>query len=182
MALTLDGFIAEESGKSKWITNDRSRDSVHEFRSSCDAILVGNRTVEKDNPSLTSHGKGKDPRVILFSKDFDKKLELKVFNQEPLIFDLEHSDNNPKKNIEKMLNYLYKKSYQSLLVEGGGITFTHFLNENIFDELQIFYAPKIIGTGIPFFKGKKSLEEDLGLKLDKIENFGNDVRLTFYRD
>ena len=29
---------------------------------------------------------------------------------------------------------------------------------------------------------RKSLEEDLGLKLDKIENFGNDVRLTFYRD
>ncbi len=182
MALTLDGFIAEESGKSQWITNERSRNSVHELRRSCDAILVGNRTVEKDNPSLTSHGKGKDPRVILFSKDFDKKLELKVFNQEPLIFDLEHSDNNPKKNIGKMLNYLYKKSYQSLLVEGGGITFTHFLNENIFDELQIFYAPKIIGTGIPFFKGKKNLEEDLGLKLDKIENFGNDVRLTFYRD
>ena len=55
------------------------------------------------------------------------------------------------------------------------------MNENIFDELQIFYAPKIIGTGIPFFKGKKGLEEDLGVKLDKIENFGNDVRLTFYR-
>jgi diaminohydroxyphosphoribosylaminopyrimidine deaminase/5-amino-6-(5-phosphoribosylamino)uracil reductase len=181
MALTLDGFIAEESGKSKWITNDRSRDSVHELRSSCDAILVGNRTVEKDNPSLTSHGKGKDPRVILFSKDFDKKLTLKVFNQETLIFDLEHSDNTPEKNIEKMLNYLYKNSYQSLLVEGGGTTFTYFLNENIFDELQVFYAPKIIGTGIPFFKGKKGLEEDLGLKLDKIENFGNDVRLTFYR-
>ena len=35
--------------------------------------------------------------------------------------------------------------------------------------------------GIPFFKGKKGLEEDLGLKLDKIENFGNDVRLTFCR-
>ena len=68
------------------------------------------------------------------------------------------------------------------MVEGGGITFTHFLNENIFDELQIFYAPKIIGKGIPFFKDKKNLEEDLGLKLDKIENFGNDVRLTFYRD
>jgi len=50
------------------------------------------------------------------------------------------------------------------------------------DELQIFYAPKISGTGIPFFKDKKSLEEDLGLKLDKIENFGNDVKLTFYRD
>ena len=54
-------------------------------------------------------------------------------------------------------------------------------DSNIVDELQVFYAPKIIGTGIPFFKGKKGLEEDLGLKLNKIENFGNDVRLTFYR-
>ena len=56
-----------------------------------------------------------------------------------------------------------------------------FISINTFDELQIFYAPKIIGTGIPFFKGEKGLEEDLGLKLDKIENFGNDVRLTFCR-
>ena len=182
MALTLDGFIAEESGKSKWITNDESRNSVHKLRSSCDAILAGNRTIEKDNPSLTSHGKGKDPRIILFSEDFDKRLELKVFDQEPLIFDLKYSQNSPRKNIEKMLNYLYENSYQSLLVEGGGITFTHFLNENIFDELQIFYAPKIIGSGVPFFNGKRSLEENLGLKLNKFETFGSDVKLTYKRN
>ena len=112
--------------------------------------------LKKIIPVSLAMAKGKDPRVILFSKDFDKKLELKVFNQEPLIFDLEHSDNNPKKNIEKMLNYLYENSYQSLLVEGGGTTFTHFLNENIFDELQIFYAPKIIGTGFHFLRVKKA--------------------------
>ena len=49
-----------------------------------------------------------------------------------------------------MLNYLYENSYQSLLVEGGGTTFTHFLNENIFDELQVFYAPKLLEQGFHF--------------------------------
>ena len=44
-----------------------------------------------------------------------------------------------------------------------------------------FSMPQNYWNRDSIFKGKKGLEEDLGLKLDKIENFGNDVRLTFYR-
>ena len=56
IASTMDGFIAQKNGHSKWITNEKSRNAVHQLRSSCDAILVGNNTVTKDNPKLTSHG------------------------------------------------------------------------------------------------------------------------------
>ena len=41
-----------KNGHSKWITNEKSRNAVHQLRSSCDAILVGNNTVTRDNPKL----------------------------------------------------------------------------------------------------------------------------------
>ena len=180
MALTLDGFIAEESGKSKWITNNQSRSVVHKLREGVDSILVGNRTIENDNPNLTSHGGSRNPKVILFNQNL-KDSDYRILDQKPIILDLNYAAKSPKRNIEKLLNYLYTNSYQSLLVEGGGITFTHFLNENI-DELHVFYAPKFLGRGIPFFFGKRKLEDDLGLELSKIEKFDNDVKLTYLKN
>ena len=61
----MDGFIAQKNGYSKWITNEKSRNAVHQLRSSCDAILVGNNTVTKDNPKLTSHGVGKKSKNFI---------------------------------------------------------------------------------------------------------------------
>lgn len=52
-AMSLDGKIATHSGDSRWISNERSRAIVHELRSRMDAIVVGRRTVERDDPLLT---------------------------------------------------------------------------------------------------------------------------------
>ncbi|MFL2982805.1 MAG: bifunctional diaminohydroxyphosphoribosylaminopyrimidine deaminase/5-amino-6-(5-phosphoribosylamino)uracil reductase RibD [Candidatus Neomarinimicrobiota bacterium] len=179
MASTLDGFIAEKNGSSKWITNEKSRNSVHELRSTCDTILVGRHTIQKDNPSLTSHGKGKDPRVVFFDRENKINKDLKVYQNNPIVFTMENLSKKPRENISNLLTYLYENSYQSLLVEGGGITFTHFLENKIFDELQIYYAPRTIGEGIPLYHGKKSLAMKLEIVLEKIEQFGNDIKITY---
>ena len=73
-----DGFIAQKNGHSKWITNEKSRNAVHQLRSSCDAILVGNNTVTKDNPKLTSHGVGKNPKILLFKGFKNEKSKINV--------------------------------------------------------------------------------------------------------
>ena len=67
-ASSLDGFIALKNGKSKWITNNLSRSINHDQRSDCDAILVGRKTIEFDNPILDSHGKGRNPQVIIIDQ------------------------------------------------------------------------------------------------------------------
>ena len=77
---------------------------------------------------------------------------------------------------------LHRNFYQCLLVEGGGITFTHFLENELFDELQIYYAPKTIGKGVPLYTGKKSLTEKLGIVIEKIEKFGNDIKITYLKN
>ncbi|MBX9765879.1 MAG: bifunctional diaminohydroxyphosphoribosylaminopyrimidine deaminase/5-amino-6-(5-phosphoribosylamino)uracil reductase RibD [Bdellovibrionales bacterium] len=52
VASSLDGQMGLKSGESQWITNQKSRDHAHLLRASYDAILVGKRTIELDNPSL----------------------------------------------------------------------------------------------------------------------------------
>ena len=182
IASTLDGFIAEMDGHSKWITNEKSRKSVHKLRSSCDAILVGRKTIEVDNPSLTSHGYGKDPKIVVLSSQNKINPKSKIFKNVPIFFSNKDLVNDPKKNIIYILRELYNKSYQTLLVEGGGKTLSHFLDSDLFDELHIYYAPKIIGNGKPLYVGSNRLTKDYKLKIHKIEHFDHDIKMVFYRD
>lgn len=68
-AMTLDGKIASYTGDSKWITNEASRNHVHELRRKYAGIMVGIQTVLCDNPMLNCRiDNGVDPvRIILDS-------------------------------------------------------------------------------------------------------------------
>lgn len=52
VASSLDGRVALESGESKWITGEMARAQGHHLRLEHDAIVVGRRTIETDDPSL----------------------------------------------------------------------------------------------------------------------------------
>ncbi len=181
IASTLNGNIAEEDGLSKWITNKDSRNSNYKMRSNCDAIMVGTKTILEDNPTLTSHGFGRDPKIVII--DMDKKLSKKenVFNHNPIVFSEDILGKNPLNNVEIILNMLYKESIQSLYIEGGGETISHFIDSNLFDELQIYYAPKLIGKGRTLYKGFKGINDNIELKVNRIEKFGDDIKITYHR-
>jgi diaminohydroxyphosphoribosylaminopyrimidine deaminase/5-amino-6-(5-phosphoribosylamino)uracil reductase len=53
-AMTLDGKIATRSGYSKWISGDASRQVAHRLRGRVDAIMVGRKTAQLDDPMLTA--------------------------------------------------------------------------------------------------------------------------------
>ena len=180
-ALTLDGFIAESNGISKWITNENSRRSVHELRSSCDAILIGNKTALIDNPSLDSHGKGKDPIPIIIDRSKSLKKKLKIFKRTPIVFSGDILKSKPLNNVKIILDELYERNIQSVLVEGGGFTITHFLNSGFFDELHLYYAPKFLGSGISIFNTIRSIKDSSNLILKKVDKFKNDFRVIYKR-
>ncbi|HET8762531.1 MAG TPA: bifunctional diaminohydroxyphosphoribosylaminopyrimidine deaminase/5-amino-6-(5-phosphoribosylamino)uracil reductase RibD [Gemmatimonadales bacterium] len=56
LATSVDGRIADSTGRSQWISGDAAREWVHWLRAGFDAIAVGAGTVAKDDPSLTVRG------------------------------------------------------------------------------------------------------------------------------
>jgi len=67
-AQTLDGKIATATGQSKWISNERSRLIVHQYRARMDAIVVGIKTALADDPQLTArdvHRRRTARRVVI---------------------------------------------------------------------------------------------------------------------
>lgn len=167
-AMSLDGKIASCTGQSQWITNEKSRQLVHELRDVCDGILVGINTVLKDNPSLTARlpdGNGKNPiRVVLDSRariPLDSRLV--TDGQAPLLVAVSQ-EASPERiaalqaagaevitagenriNINQLLTELGKRQMTSLLVEGGGQVNFSFLQAGAADEVYAFVAPMLIG-------------------------------------
>ncbi|OGS21497.1 MAG: riboflavin biosynthesis protein RibD [Elusimicrobia bacterium RIFOXYA2_FULL_39_19] len=189
-AMSLDGKIATASGDSKWITSTNSRALVHQARAEMDAILVGINTVIKDNPYLTSHGKGKNPvRVIIdpqlriplssnvLKSDKNNPIKTIIFyvntNPEIIKDKLEYITSkhrkcecyciNYKNNqyLKHIMKYLAKIGISSVLIEGGGTTHSLALEQGIADEVMAFISPKIIG-------GRNAITPVEGTGIDRV--------------
>src|SRR3989440_4322010 len=67
-AMSLDGKVATESGDSKWISGEVSREVVHRWRSELDAVAVGIGTALADDPRLTARlpDVHRQPRRVVF--------------------------------------------------------------------------------------------------------------------
>ncbi len=168
-AMSLDGKIATKTGESKWISNEKCREKVHQLRGLVDAILVGVGTVEIDDPMLNARPEGPrkqmrvviDPkarislssRIVQSAKDFptiiavheNASRELKVKLQDSGCELVELTSNNSAEIVDEILILLGKKGIQNLLVEGGGKTLGSFFDASQVDEIQVYIAPFIIG-------------------------------------
>lgn len=63
-AMSLDGKVATRSGDSKWISGERSRELVHDWRAASDAIAVGIGTALADDPRLTARVGGSGSQTL----------------------------------------------------------------------------------------------------------------------
>jgi diaminohydroxyphosphoribosylaminopyrimidine deaminase/5-amino-6-(5-phosphoribosylamino)uracil reductase len=165
-AETLDGFIdfdrsKAEFGEPSWITGEKALNFVHEMRAAEDSILVGTNTALKDNPSLTvRHCEGKNPVRLVLDKNlrlpenlhlFDKSVNTLVFNS----LKNKESENLEwikmdfsKKIIPQVLNVLYSRRIQSVIIEGGKQLLDSFIKENTWDEAYRFVGNKKFYSGI----------------------------------
>ena len=78
-AQTLDGKIATPSGDSQWISGSSSLRLAHAMRAHHDAVLVGVRTIIRDNPRLTVRlVEGKDPLKVIVDSQLRIPLNSKI--------------------------------------------------------------------------------------------------------
>ncbi|MBS1637482.1 MAG: bifunctional diaminohydroxyphosphoribosylaminopyrimidine deaminase/5-amino-6-(5-phosphoribosylamino)uracil reductase RibD [Bacteroidetes bacterium] len=165
-AQTGNGFISRnplpESKEDNWITGPESKRLVHQWRSEEQAILVGRKTVEADNPQLTTRLiDGKSPLRLVIDKDLKLDSSLAVFNAEAhtIVFTaLENEDVShirfvtldfSRDIIPQILRYLHEHGISSLIVEGGTTLLQSFIDLNVWDEARVFVnTHKVFETGL----------------------------------
>ena len=148
VATTLDAKIAATDGTSKWITNETSRADVQVLRRQADAILVGTNTVITDDPHLIPRGEfagySHNPiRVICGEQDLPK--DAQVFDSAAQTVVVKSKD------LDLLVAELNKLEINQVFVEAGMTLASAMVDHCLMDELVIYQAPSLLGSGKPFF-------------------------------
>ncbi len=206
IAQTLDGKIADQSNYSQWITSSDSRKFVHSLRAQYDAVLIGRRTAEIDNPLLTVRlTEGRNPWRVVLDTELKLKTDLRLFKQNAdgktilvtskasiskqnkikklselgvrIIFVKQNGSG--KLNLRSLLKVLSTMEITSVLVEGGSEIFSSFMKQNLFDDIFLFISPKLLGAGISAFNSLNidSLKRAYKLRIKHSEIIGEDILL-----
>lgn len=142
LAMTLDGYIADRSASSRWITGDIARAWVQKMRASVDAIMVGSGTVREDHPSLQPHL----PNAPLKKRIFvDRSHPIDAEDCDAFTLLATRDLGYDGENLDALLQAIAKQGINDLLCEGGGQLAGALLDQNCVDELYLFYAPKVLG-------------------------------------
>ncbi|MEO8087005.1 MAG: bifunctional diaminohydroxyphosphoribosylaminopyrimidine deaminase/5-amino-6-(5-phosphoribosylamino)uracil reductase RibD [Bacteroidota bacterium] len=188
-AQSKDQFIAPKTitEENRWISNEHSRRLTHKWRSEEQAIMVGSNTVTTDNPGLTVRDwKGKNPLRIVIDPLNTIDNDARVLDQSAPALIFNETKNLQKGNTEwkavdfsknslkAILQELYNRNIQSVIVEGGAFTLRNFIEQNLWDEARIFIANKFLDDGVkaPAFNFTQKKTEEIIL----------DDQLYFFRN
>lgn len=193
-AATLDGRVAPLSGRSRWISGERSRRHAHWLRFRHDAILTGIGTVLADDPLLTCRHKRPreqpplrlviDPTLRLSpeSRLASTAAEAPVWvycgpaappaAREALaargvtVIPVTVA-NDGGLDLAAALRQLADAGVSSVLVEGGSRTLAGFIRAELADEFCFYFAPMILGErSLPLAGDLGALELDGCPRLD----------------
>ena len=158
-AQTNDGFIAPLNKHKKQISNAESNLLVHKWRSEEQSILVGRNTILNDNPSLTVREiSGKNPTRIVIDSQMQLSKDVNIFSNDAPTLVFNRIQNKKLDGVEwikiqetstkYILEELYKRNIQSVLVEGGSRTLQYFIIDNVWDEARVIVGDIKFGDGI----------------------------------
>ncbi len=172
LALSLDGRLAEAPGAQTRISGPEADRAVQRLRAGYDAILVGTRTVQVDDPRLTVRGEV-TPRIPPVRMILDAR---GVVDPRSRVFD-EHeapvwviTGRQPEEgwaarvrdrgadivsvpltsrgriDLSAALQELRGRGIRSLLCEGGGVLGTALLQSDFVDRLILIVSPSFLGA------------------------------------
>ena len=154
IAQTLDSRIAASDGTSQWISSPESLADNHALRGRIDAILVGTQTVLVDNPRLTARHADGEPasrqplRVVMGYRGIPEGAAINGDDGKVLHL--------PTRDPREALDGLFAAGVRHLMVEGGSRILSAFLAAGLVDELIVYLAPTLLGSGTAAL-------EDLGI-------------------
>ncbi|MDZ7779603.1 MAG: RibD family protein [Gemmatimonadota bacterium] len=165
---SLDGRIATESGDSHYVTGPGDIERLHRLRALVDAVVVGAGTAVSDDPRLTTRrAPGENPLRVVLDPAGRVEPSGHLFRDgaAPTLWVRHGVPESPTPDhVEIMaprepdpgviapswlLEMLEARGCRRVLVEGGGVTVSHFLAARALDRLHVTVAPMVIGSGRP---------------------------------
>ncbi|WP_018970486.1 bifunctional diaminohydroxyphosphoribosylaminopyrimidine deaminase/5-amino-6-(5-phosphoribosylamino)uracil reductase RibD [Rubritalea marina] len=147
-AMSLDGRITRPPSEGQWLTGPDSREIVHQLRAEVDAIVVGGKTVRRDNPRLTLRSQTTSPdkeqpwrAVLTHSGRQSLPEERHLFTDAHKNRTILYQD----QPLAEVIRDLGDRGCTAVLLECGGRLMRQFVEEDLIDEYYLFYAPIITG-------------------------------------
>lgn len=181
-AESADGYLDVErtGGSPVVLSTSLTNMLVHKRRSEVDAIMVGTRTAELDNPSLTVRNWiGRNPLRIVIDEDLRLSSELNLFMDgvSTVCFTAKKQSSREKVDyvqidfqqdvLSQILSVLYKKGVQSLMVEGGSRLLQSVINAGLWDEAFVEKSTVCLNSGVkaPVIKGIRMIDKLFGIPI-----------------
>ena len=194
-AVTLDGKIAAPQDNVGWITSEVARADVQQVRHYSDAILTGLGTVLEDDCLLTDRS-GRERARPLLRIVLDSQLRIPLQSKmiasskgDVLVVGTSAASQERRKALEdagiqvliadgpagrtdprKVLDFLARERYLSLMVEAGSKVNWTMLDSGIADKVLFYYAPKILGglESLPVAGGKGRMRRVDAIQLNRL--------------
>jgi len=200
-AVSLDGRTALADGTSQWITGEAARSDGHAWRKRASAVLTGVGTVREDDPRLDVRlvASARQPlRVIVDSRletpptarilappgsvlvygavdDAARRQALEDQGAEVVVL----PNATGKVDLAAMLADLGRRGVNEIHAEAGEKLNASLLAAGLVDELLVYVAPRLLGSGraLAALAPIVRLDEALAFTFTSVERVGADLRL-----
>lgn len=176
IASTMDGKVAASDGSSKWITGELARTDVAQMRSQFDAIITSTATVIADDPLMTSKGVGKNPvRIVMGRTEINAGAQIMDGSAETILI--------KSQNLKDLIALANERGFNQVLIESGPTFGTALLREDLIDEVVLFQAPTLFGSGMPAIGdlGITNISGRLNFEISDVEMIGSDLKITLFK-
>lgn len=163
-AESADGYIdtkCRECGKPTMLSSSHTQLMSHKLRAENAAIMVGTNTALLDNPRLnTRKWSGSNPLRVVLDRNLRLPSSLNLLDGSIPTLVLTAKTRESRHNLEyrtidfgkelisEVMDTLYNKGVQSLIVEGGARLLQTFIDCDLWDEAYIEKCPQILHEGV----------------------------------
>jgi len=206
VAASLDGVTALDNGMSQWITGEAARTDGHAWRARACSVLTGVGTVLSDNPVLNVRlvDAPRQPHLVVVDSRLETPPTARLFQAETaehsrqvLLYHAIRDDAREaalrsagaslvhlpsvrgKVDLPLMLKDLAAREVNELHVEAGHKLNGSLLSEGLADELLLYLAPQMLGSGagLAVLRRLERLEDGLRLRFESTIQVGDDLRI-----